>query len=149
MCFSRETPPTPPYRHLVAIGDLRGDFNHTLILLCVAGIIGAHGAWVAGTDTVVQVGDVLDRGTEPKLIVDLIRNLTTQASNAGGQFVGGGEEKTSSTRTGGGGDHYTKRGMKPGGKDEKKHAQGAPVCSQLRCSSFVHPHRGQRFVCIV
>jgi len=76
-----------PYRRLVCIGDLHGDFNHTLIILRAAKLINRHGQWIAGHDVVVQVGDILDRGPESRHIIDLIRNLTVQATNAGGKFV--------------------------------------------------------------
>eukprot|EP00759_Apiculatamorpha_spiralis_P032350 PhF_6_TR3380/c0_g1_i1/m.4830 len=77
----------PKSKRIVAIGDLHGDFNHTLIIFRSAGIMDAQGNWVAGDATVVQVGDVLDRGSEGKHIIDLIRNLTQQATAAGGKFI--------------------------------------------------------------
>jgi hypothetical protein len=47
---------------IIAIGDIHGDINALLYALKKSGVIDANRNWIGGTDIVVQVGDVLDRG---------------------------------------------------------------------------------------
>ena len=72
---------------LCAIGDLHGDFYHTCLALRLTGSMSYNGTWIGGTDRVVQLGDVIDKGPYGKMIMELLRNLTVQAEAAGGQFV--------------------------------------------------------------
>merc|ERR1711871_89233 len=52
------SPSTP----LCAIGDLHGDMQHALTALRLCGAVDEDGQWSGGTMTVVQLGDVVDRG---------------------------------------------------------------------------------------
>jgi calcineurin-like phosphoesterase family protein len=70
---------------VVAIGDVHGAFDQFTEILRVAGIIGADGHWAGGTAHLVQLGDVLDRGTDSRKTMDLLRRLEREAQNAGGQ----------------------------------------------------------------
>ena len=47
---------------LCAVGDLHGDIDHAQIALGLCGAVDAAGRWSGGNLTVVQTGDVLDRG---------------------------------------------------------------------------------------
>ena len=49
-------------RPLCAIGDMHGDPDHALSALRLCGAVGEDGRWSGGTMTVVQLGDVFDRG---------------------------------------------------------------------------------------
>lgn len=66
---------TPPTRvtapgRVVAIGDLHGDMAQALRALALAGVVGLdpdgsnRAVWTGGNTTLVQLGDILDRGDE-------------------------------------------------------------------------------------
>jgi hypothetical protein len=71
----------------VAIGDLHGDYQATLKVLELAGLRDVDGQWIGGKTTVVQTGDVLDRGDGEAEIYNVLFDLQTQAKAAGGQVI--------------------------------------------------------------
>lgn len=86
-------PVGPPTRvtatgRIVAIGDLHGDWRKAIGALSTAGVISLNGddevVWIGGDTTVVQLGDVLDRGDHEIAIVKLLRDLDDQARLVGG-----------------------------------------------------------------
>mmetsp|Transcript_44754 Transcript_44754/g.71843 ORF Transcript_44754/g.71843 Transcript_44754/m.71843 type:complete len:397 (-) Transcript_44754:464-1654(-) len=87
-------PAYPPLRvtapgRVVALGDIHGDIGQARRALSIAGVLGAGGdavnpEWVGGNTTVVQVGDVLDRGDDEIAILILLQKLHKQAEKQGG-----------------------------------------------------------------
>lgn len=77
---------TAPGR-LIAVGDVHGDLAAARRALRAAGAIDERDRWVGGNLTVVQTGDVLDRGDDEQAIIDLFESLEGQAAAAGGAFV--------------------------------------------------------------
>ncbi|KAE9450433.1 hypothetical protein C3L33_17667, partial [Rhododendron williamsianum] len=69
----------PSPNRLVAIGDLHGDLHKSRQALTLAGLIDASGRWTGGAATVVQVGDVLDRGGEELKILYFLEKLRREA----------------------------------------------------------------------
>lgn len=73
---------------IVAVGDLHGDMAQAQRALELAGVLGwsAQGRveWVGGDTTLVQVGDILDRGSQELGIFSLLRQLAVGAQQAGG-----------------------------------------------------------------
>jgi len=72
---------------IVAIGDIHGDIQKLLDCLVIAGLVlqdedGIR--WIGGDATVVQLGDVLDRGDAEISTVLLLRELDKQARHHGG-----------------------------------------------------------------
>src|SRR5262245_60772701 len=61
----------PAAPRLVAIGDIHGDLAAARAALRTGGVIDADDHWSGGTATVVQTGDILDRGDDEQAIVDL------------------------------------------------------------------------------
>jgi len=53
----------------------------------MAEIIDHSSNWIAGTDILVQTGDIVDRGTYALDIYELMRKLRGQADGAGGRVV--------------------------------------------------------------
>ncbi|MCL6699780.1 metallophosphoesterase [Sphingomonas sp. NSE70-1] len=79
--------PQPAPQRIVAIGDLHGDFEAWRAIAAAAGIADAKGQWTGGNATLVQVGDVVDRGPDSlKIIQDLMR-LQKEAPRRGGRVV--------------------------------------------------------------
>jgi len=72
---------------VVAIGDVHGDFDDFVIILQRAGLIDAQHHWTGGQTTLVQVGDLLDRGPRPREVMDLVISLEKEAPKAGGRVV--------------------------------------------------------------
>ena len=93
---------------LVAIGDLHGDFAKSLRVLALAGLVHIEGAapppagasdavldriavedvsWAGGNATVVQTGDVLDRGPQSLRVHRLLERLKSGARKSGGELV--------------------------------------------------------------
>jgi hypothetical protein len=77
----------PAAARVVAIGDLHGDLAATRAALQLAGAIDASDAWIGGELVLVQTGDVLDRGDDDRVILDLLERLRAAAEQAGGALL--------------------------------------------------------------
>ncbi len=77
----------PAAQRIVAIGDLHGDLAATRKALRLAGATDASDGWVGGELVLVQTGDVLDRGDDDRLILDLLERLRGEAEQAGGAVL--------------------------------------------------------------
>ena len=74
---------------VVAIGDLHGDIGQARRALRLAGVLedgddGVNPKWVGGNATLVQLGDILDRGDDEIGILILLQKLDKEAKKAGG-----------------------------------------------------------------
>jgi hypothetical protein len=72
---------------IVAIADLHGDADAFVALLRLAGLVDEGRHWSGGRATLVQTGDVLDRGVQVREIVDLLSALEKEAAAAGGEAI--------------------------------------------------------------
>src|SRR3974390_863887 len=70
---------------VVAVGDIHGDFKAFTEVLRSAGIIDTKGRWTGGATHLVQNGDILDRGSESRKVMDLLMSLEKEAAKAGGE----------------------------------------------------------------
>jgi hypothetical protein len=72
---------------VVAIGDLHGAYDNFVAILQDAKIkvLDDDLRWIGGKTHLVQIGDILDRGTGARKIFDLIRRLEGEAEAAGGR----------------------------------------------------------------
>jgi len=84
---SRSAVPDTPPDHTVVVGDVHGDFDDFCSILKRAGIVDDQNHWIAGKTTLVQTGDVLDRGPKSREAMDLIMRLEKEAAGAGGRVV--------------------------------------------------------------
>ena len=76
-----------PTGRVVAVGDLHGDLGAARDVLRAAGVLDESGHWSGGTTTLVQTGDVLDRGDGESQILALLDRLAAEAPRSGGQVV--------------------------------------------------------------
>jgi len=76
-----------PHSRLVCLGDCHGDRRAFERQLQVARVVDADGKWCGGSDVLVQIGDVLDRGIGELDILLRLADLTQQAAAAGGRVV--------------------------------------------------------------
>jgi hypothetical protein len=79
--------PAPPESlgSVIAIGDVHGDFDDFVAILQHTGMIDKQNHWAGGKTTLVQVGDLLDRGPKPREVMDLLMALEKEASRDGGR----------------------------------------------------------------
>ncbi|KAK8556110.1 hypothetical protein V6N13_070179 [Hibiscus sabdariffa] len=77
----------PSPDRLVAIGDLHGDLEKSKQAFRLAGLIDGSDRWSGGSTTVVQIGDVLDRGGEELKILYFLEKLKREAVKTGGQLI--------------------------------------------------------------
>jgi hypothetical protein len=71
---------------LVAIGDLHGDWTIASRVLRGIGAVDSRAKWIGGQLGIVVTGDLLDRGTEERALVDNLHRLTAEARAAGGRL---------------------------------------------------------------
>ena len=72
---------------VVAVGDIHGAAPQLHALLEAVGLVDSSLRWTGGRTTLVQTGDVVDRGDGVKAVIDLLMRLETEASAAGGRVV--------------------------------------------------------------
>ncbi|CAI9776370.1 unnamed protein product [Fraxinus pennsylvanica] len=72
---------------LIAIGDLHGDLYKGKQALRLAGLIDLNGRWSGGSSTVVQVGDILDRGGDEIKLLYFFEKLKREAAKVGGRII--------------------------------------------------------------
>jgi hypothetical protein len=74
-------------RRVVAVGDVHGGHTQLAALLVGAGITDASGSWIARDTTLVQLGDLLDRGPREREVLELLMRLQKEAKKHGGEVV--------------------------------------------------------------
>jgi Calcineurin-like phosphoesterase len=72
---------------VVAIADVHNDFDDFVAILRRTGLLDNQNHWTGGKTTLVQVGDLLDRGPMPRDVMNLMMALEREASQAGGRVV--------------------------------------------------------------
>jgi hypothetical protein len=76
----------PPGR-VVAIGDIHGAYDGLVSILRAADLIDDDNRWIGGATTLVQTGDIVDRGAGVRKVLDLLMDLERQAPEHGGRVV--------------------------------------------------------------
>lgn len=71
----------------MAVGDLHADLPAARSVLRMAKLVDENGRWTGGTATLVQTGDVTDRGPDGRALLAWLRSLEREAAAAGGRFV--------------------------------------------------------------
>jgi hypothetical protein len=69
---------------IVAVGDVHGAYDRFVEILKVAGVIDAEAHWSGGATHLVQLGDIVDRGSDSRKALDLVHRLEREAQAAGG-----------------------------------------------------------------
>lgn len=72
---------------IVAIGDIHGAYDALVSILQRAGLVDEDLHWIGGGTTLVQTGDIFDRGVEVRKVLDLMMRLEQEAAAAGGEVV--------------------------------------------------------------
>ena len=74
-------------QRVIAVGDLHGDYGAWTTIARAAGLIDAGGHWSGGRTTLVQMGDILDRGADSLKIVRSLQQLQKEAPRSGGRVI--------------------------------------------------------------
>ena len=77
----------PWKKRIVAVGDLHGDLAHALRVLRAASIVDHRAKWIGKTATLVQTGDIVDRGKDTIALYRLFDLLREQAAEVGGEVI--------------------------------------------------------------
>jgi hypothetical protein len=78
--------PSAPGR-VVAIGDVHGSLDGFRAILRASGLVDTSDRWIGGAATLVQTGDIMDRGADVRGAQDLLRRLADEAPKTGGRVV--------------------------------------------------------------
>ena len=79
------TAAVPP--RVVAVGDVHGALPEFASVLQRTGLVDGRRRWIGGTATLVQIGDIVDRGARVRETLDFAMDLEKQAAKAGGAFI--------------------------------------------------------------
>jgi len=84
--YHRTVPPSRRNYRLIAVADLHGDFRSAMQCLQMAQVVDRGGKWIAGNARVVQLGDVVDRGSDSIRLMKALLKLQKDAYAAGGRL---------------------------------------------------------------
>ncbi len=70
---------------VVALSDIHGAYDAMLATLEQADVIDEAGAWIGGDTHLVIVGDLLDRGSDSRAVMDHLMRLEVEAPEQGGR----------------------------------------------------------------
>jgi hypothetical protein len=70
---------------VVAIGDIHGTYDKLIPLLKGTGMVDDELRWLGGTDHLVFVGDLVDRGQKDRAVIELLMRLQDEARSDSGQ----------------------------------------------------------------
>ncbi|EAK87480.1 serine-threonine protein phosphatase [Cryptosporidium parvum Iowa II] len=73
---------------VLVIGDIHGDLKSLITSLFLSGVINSNLDWIAKNTLLIQLGDVVDRGSHALQIYKLFNKLKSQAPSLGSKFVG-------------------------------------------------------------
>ena len=79
--------PALAQQRIVAVGDLHGDYDAWIAIARAAGLIDAQNRWSGGNSTLVQLGDITDRGADSLKIIRSLQQLSREAPGRGGRVV--------------------------------------------------------------
>ncbi len=70
---------------VVAVGDVHGRYDQLTAIVQGTGLTDETLRWTGGDDHLVLCGDLLDRGSDDRAVMDLARRLQEEAEKAGGR----------------------------------------------------------------
>jgi hypothetical protein len=74
-------------QRVVAVADIHGDLDAFTGILQRAGLIDASLKWTGGKATLVQLGDMIDRGPKSRAVLDFVMDLQKVARRGGGRVL--------------------------------------------------------------
>ena len=77
----------PQGERIIAVGDVHGNLDGFTSILQSAGLIDQQRQWTGGKATLVQLGDLVDRGPKSRAVLDFIMTLQNEAPRKGGTVL--------------------------------------------------------------
>lgn len=77
----------PAADSIIVVGDVHGQFDQLIHSLQKAGVINSKNEWAFGKNTLVFMGDLVDRGKQVTETLWLVHNLMQQAQQGGGEVI--------------------------------------------------------------
>jgi len=77
----------PDEYRLISVADVHGDCDALKLILTKLGLIDASGHWAGGRTTLVQTGDLVDRGAQFEEVLKLLVQLQQEAPQSGGRVI--------------------------------------------------------------
>ena len=74
-------------RKLIVIGDVHGQYDSFVRILRHADLVDEHLNWAGGNNRLLQMGDIFDRGPQPRMVDDLLDKLQRQAGDVQGDVI--------------------------------------------------------------
>lgn len=74
-------------RKLIVIGDVHGQYDSFVRILRHAGLVDDQLNWAGGYNRLLQMGDIFDRGPQPRMVDDLLDKLQRQAGDVEGEVI--------------------------------------------------------------
>ena len=87
LLFAAPLAAQPAPQRIVAVGDLHGDYAAWIDIARDAGLIDRANKWIDGRTTLVQTGDITDRGPDSLKIIRHLQKLDGEAKAAGGRII--------------------------------------------------------------
>src|SRR5215467_12681021 len=76
-----------PAARVVAIADIHGDLDDFVMILQRASLVDANRHWSGRNTTLVQTGDMVDRGPKSRAVLDLLMQLQKEAPRQNGRVI--------------------------------------------------------------
>ncbi len=77
----------PMPERLLVVGDLNGDDDALAVILCANGVTDTRGRWCGAGTHVVQLGDIVNRGTAARSAIERLMRLSQEAEEGGGRVT--------------------------------------------------------------
>eukprot|EP00919_Chromeraceae_sp_WS-2016_P018272 GHVR01043451.1.p1 GENE.GHVR01043451.1~~GHVR01043451.1.p1 ORF type:complete len:321 (+),score=88.10 GHVR01043451.1:127-1089(+) len=72
---------------VITLGDIHSDGINAKLILTAAGLVDSNGHWTGGNTMLIQLGDIVDRGPDTKLLYKWFRQLRKEAALSGGKVI--------------------------------------------------------------
>ena len=72
---------------IVAVADVHGAYQELVGILQQTGIVDQELHWSGGSDYLISLGDIIDRGADSRDVMNLLMRLQTEAAEAGGKAI--------------------------------------------------------------
>ena len=76
-----------PHRRVIVVGDVHGEYDGFVYILRHAGLVDGNLNWCGGRDKLIQMGDIFDRGPQPRQVDELLDRIQMQAATLQGEVI--------------------------------------------------------------
>lgn len=76
-----------PHRQLIVVGDVHGQYDAFVLILRHCGLLDSNLKWCGGRNRLIQMGDIFDRGPQPRQVDALLDKIQRQAQESQGEVI--------------------------------------------------------------